>query len=122
MARVILARSCYFKISSTISSVFRPSAGALESLALACAAQVNSREEHGQLRRLEFDAVRANRLGHLEASDLKAFVPNGKPIAVEVKDLQPIPAAVEEEKEMAGQGVLSEALLNEPGETVEAFS
>ena len=46
---------------------------------------------------------RANPLGHLEAPDFKTFVPDGKPIAVEVKDLQPIPAAVEEEEEMAGQ-------------------
>ena len=74
------------------------------------------------MRRLEFDAVRANRLGHLEASDLETFVPDGQPVAVEVEDLHPIPAAVEEEEEMAGQRVLAKALLDQSGETVEAFA
>ena len=72
--------------------------------------------------RLEFDAVRANRLGHLEASDLETFIPDGKPIAVKVEDLQPIPPAVKEEEEMAGQRVLPEAFLNESSEAIEAFA
>jgi hypothetical protein len=36
---------------------FRDSACVLEPLALACALQVDSGEDHGELRRLEFDAV-----------------------------------------------------------------
>jgi predicted component of type VI protein secretion system len=101
---------------------FRLSTGALEPLALACTAQIDSREEHGQLRRLEFDAVLAGRVGHLVASRLEAFVPDGQPVAIEVEDLDPISAAVEEKEEVAGQRVLSEALLNQSGETVEAFA
>ncbi len=94
----------------------------LESLALACRPQVDPREEHGQLRRLEFDAILGARLGHLASSCLQAFVPDRQPVAIEVEDLDPIPAAVEKEEEMAGQGVLPEASLNQPAEAIEALA
>ena len=40
-----------------ISAPCRDSAGELEPLALACTPQVDAGEEHGQLHRLQFDAV-----------------------------------------------------------------
>jgi hypothetical protein len=80
------------------------SAGALESLALVCGPQVDPREEHGQLRRLEFDAVLCDGMRQLKGAGLEAFVQDGQFIAVKVEDLDPIPAAVDEEEEMAGQG------------------
>jgi len=94
----------------------------LKSLALACTAQVDSREEHGQLRRLEFDTVLGNRSGQLEGARFESFVPDRQPISVKVEDLDPISPAVEEKEEMAGQRVLPKALLDQSGETVEAFA
>ena len=90
--------------------------------ALACRPQVDPREEHGQLRGLEFDAILGARLGHLVASCLQAFVPDGQPIAVKIEDLDPVPAAVEKKEEMAGQGVLPKAPLNEPAEAIKALA
>ena len=47
----------------------------------------------------------------------------GRPCAhIEVEDLDPIPAAVKEQEEMAGQEVLREAFLNQAGEAVEALA
>ena len=59
---------------------------------------------------------------HLEGSGFKSLVPDGQPVTVKVEDLDPISATVEEEEEMAGQEVLSKALLNQPGKAVKAFS
>src|SRR5271169_5045767 len=98
---------------------FRPSAGALESFALARCPKIDSREQHGQLRRLELNAILGARLRHLVASSFKPFIPDGQPVAVEVEDLDPIPATVEKQKEMAGQWVLIEAFLDQAGEAVE---
>jgi hypothetical protein len=114
-----------FMLFQYISTDFTPLfclAGALESLALARTTQVDPREEHGQLRRLEFDAILAERLGHLEASCLKAFVPDRQTVTVKVEDLDPIPAAVQEKEKMAGQRVLSKAFLDQSGETIKAFA
>jgi hypothetical protein len=122
MTRVILARSCYFNTPPLILSVFFGSAGALESFALACTTQVDPREEHGQLRRLEFDTVLGDCVGQLEGASFESFVPDRQPISVKIEDLDPIPAAVEEKEEMAGQRVLPKTLLDQSGETVEAFA
>jgi hypothetical protein len=114
-----------FMLFQYISTDFTPlfgSAGALESLALACTAQVDPREEHGQLCRLEFDTILGDRIGQLEGARFESFVPDRQPIPVKVEDLDPIPAAVEEEEEMTGQRVLPKALLDQSGETVEAFA
>jgi hypothetical protein len=94
----------------------------LESLALACAAQVDPGKEHGKLRRLEFDTVLGDRIGQLEGAGLESFVPDRQPVSVKVEDLDPISPAVEEKEKMAGQRVLPKALLNQSGETVEAFA
>ena len=51
--------------------------------------------------------------GHLEGAVLEPLVPDRQTVAVKVEDLDPIPAAVEEEEEMAGQGVLVEAFLDQ---------
>jgi hypothetical protein len=56
------------------------------------------------------------------ALTLLLLVPDGEPVAIKVEDLDPIPAAVEKKEEMAGQGVLAKALLDQSGETVEAFA
>ena len=82
------------------------SAGVLEPFALACTAEVDSGEDHGQLRRLEFDAVALGDVRHLEGTAFKSLVPDGQAVTIEVEDLEAIPAAVEEEEEMAGQEVL----------------
>src|SRR5438874_2345882 len=105
-----------------ISDHCRDSAGELEPLALACTPQVDAGEEHGQLRRLQFDPVLDAGLGQLEGADLESFVPDGQAVAVEVEDLDPIPATVEEEEEMAGQRVLAEAFLNQARKAVEALA
>jgi hypothetical protein len=98
------------------------SPGALEALALARTAQVDPREEHGQLRRLEFDTVLGNGIGQLEGAGFESFVPDREPISIKVEDLDPISPAVEEKEEMAGQRVLPKALLDQSGETVETFA
>jgi hypothetical protein len=41
------------------------------------------------------------------------LVPDGQPITVKIKDLDPIPTAVEEQEERAGQEVLAEAFLDQ---------
>jgi hypothetical protein len=105
-----------------ILSVFGLSTGALKSLALASGAQIDPREQHRELCRLKFDTVLASRVRHLVASGLEALVPNGEPVAVEVEDLDPISAAVEKEEEMAGQRILTEALLHQSCEAVETFA
>src|SRR5512135_3108946 len=101
---------------------FGNSAGVLKPLALACALHVDPGEDHGQLRRLEFDAVGCGGGGHLERSAFESLVPDRQPVAIEVEDLEAIPAAVEEEEEMAGQEVLSEALLNQPRKAIKTFA
>ena len=113
-----------FMLFQCFSTDFIPffSAGALESFALACGAEVDPREEHGELRRLEFDAVLGNRIGQLEGARFESFVPDRQPVAVKVEDLDSIPAAVEEKEEMAGQRVLPKAFLDQPGKTVETFA
>ena len=103
------------------SLLFPDSAGVLEPLALACTPQVDPGEDHGQLRRPEFDAVGFGGAGHLEASCLEPLVPDRQPVTVKIEDLDPIPAPVEEEEEMAGQEVLAEALLDQSREAVKAF-
>jgi hypothetical protein len=102
-------------------SDFGASAGVLEPLALACAPHVDPGEDHGELRRLKLDAVGFGGAGHLEGSGLESLVPDGQPVPIEVEDLEAISAAVDEEEEMAGQGVLAEALPDQPGEAVERW-
>src|SRR4051812_43322726 len=114
--------SCYANRVRRISRLFRDSAGAPEPLALAGTPQVDSGEDHGQLRRRDFDAVASGGVGQLEGAGLEAFVPDGQAVAVEVEDLDPIPAAVDEEEEMAGQEILAEALLNQPGKAIKTFT
>ena len=104
------------------SPLFRDSAGVPEPLALPCTLHVNSREDHGELRLLKFDAVGFVGAGHLEGPGLESLVPDGQTVAIEVEDLDPISAAVDEEEEMAGQGILAEALLDQPGEAVETVA
>jgi hypothetical protein len=98
------------------------SAGVPVPLALPRTAEVDAGEEHGQLRRLEFDAIVAGGVGQLEGSGFQPLVPDRQAVTVEVEDLEPIPTAVDEEEKMAGQKVLAKAFLDQPGETVEAFS
>jgi hypothetical protein len=78
----------------------------LEPLALTRTAHVDPGEDHGQLRRLEFDAIASGGARHLEGTALKSLVPDGQAVTIKIEDLDPIPAAVEEEEEMAGQEIL----------------
>src|SRR4051795_11780319 len=98
------------------------SAGVLEPLAPACTPHVDPGEDHGELRRLELDAVGFGGARHLEGSGLESLVPDGQAVTIEVEDLDAISASVDEEEEMAGQGVLAEALLDQPAEAVEALA
>ena len=111
-----------FQYTSADFISFFGSAGALKSLALACTTQVDPREEHGQLRRLEFDAVLGDGIGQLKGARFESFVPDREPVSIKVEDLDPISPAVEEKEEMAGQRILPKALLNQSGETIEAFA
>jgi hypothetical protein len=106
----------------TISGTCRDSAGELEPLALPRGSQVDAGEEHGQLRRLNLDPVSSSDLGHLEGAGLKPLISDGQAVTVEVEDLDPIPATVEEEEEMTGQQVLAEAFLNQARKAVEALA
>jgi hypothetical protein len=103
-------------------SYFPDLAGVLESLALACAPQVDSGEDHRQLRRPEFNAVDFSGAGHLEASCLERLVPDRQAVTIELEDLDAISPPIDEEEDMTGQGILAEALLDQPGEAVEAFA
>jgi hypothetical protein len=58
----------------------------------------------------------------LEATDLKSLAPDDQPVTVKIEDLDPISSAVEEEEEMAGQDVLTEALLDQSGKAVKSFT
>jgi hypothetical protein len=90
-----------------------------EPLALPRTFHVDSGEDHGELCLLEFDAVAFVGAGHLEGPGLESLVPDGQTVAIEVENLDPISAAVDEEEEMAGQGILADALPDQPGEAVE---
>jgi hypothetical protein len=70
---MILDISCHANPLSPILSACRASAGAAESLALARRAQVDPGQEHGQLRRLKFDAILGDRPRHLEAPRLETL-------------------------------------------------
>src|SRR5512135_2886043 len=79
--------SCYASPSGRISPrFFGTSAGALEPLALACAPQVDPGEDHGELRRLEFDAVAFGGAGHREGSALESLVPDDQPVTIKEED------------------------------------
>src|SRR4051794_5216164 len=100
----------------------RASPRVLEPLALACGPDVDPGEDHGQFRRPELDALASGGVGELEGPGLESLVPDGQAVAVEVEDLDPIPAAVDGEEEMTGQGGLPEALLNQSGQAVESLA
>jgi hypothetical protein len=86
------------------------SAGELKLLASACGSQVDPREEHHELCRQELNAILRNRMGHLVAPYLETLLPDGRTVAIEAEDLDPLPATIEEDEEMTGQGVLSDAV------------
>jgi hypothetical protein len=52
---------------------------------------------------------------------LLLLVPDRQAVMIEIEDLDAIPAAVDEEEEMAVEEVLAEAFLDQPGEAVEAL-
>src|ERR1700761_1149008 len=80
--------------------------------------EVDAGEDHGQLRRVQLDAVAIAGVGDLEAADFESLVPDGQPIMVEVEDLDAIPPAVDEEEEVAVEEVLAEALCDQAREAV----
>src|SRR3954471_13235255 len=98
------------------------SAGVAEPLPLPRALEVDAGEDHGQLRRLQLDAVGPGGGGHLERPGLEPLVPEGQAVAVEVEDLEAIPAAVDEEEEVAAEEVLAEAPPDQAREAVEALA
>src|SRR3954470_7825687 len=65
------------------------------------------------------DSRKGARMG---ADSLLLLVPDCQPVTVKIEDLDPIPAAVEEEEEMAGQEVLAEAPLDQSGKAVKPFA
>src|SRR5947209_8605053 len=107
----------------------RRSASAGVPLAPPGCGQVNTRKEQSQLGHRELDPGRArNQVGPafgikmLKGAGLEPLVPDGQAVVIPEEDLDPISAAVEEEEEMAGQGVLAEAFPNQAGEAVEALA
>ena len=115
-----------FMLCKSSSDDFRHLPGLGRGAGTACvavrASQVDAGEEHGQLRRRDLDPVPSSDLGHLEGAGLEPLIPDGQAVTVEVEDLDPIPATVEEEEEMTGQQVLAEAFLNQAGKAVEALA
>src|SRR5262249_17838605 len=79
-------------------------------------------EDQRQLRRPQLDAVLPAGVGQLEGAGLEALVPDRQAIVVEVEGLEAIPAAVDEEEEMAIQEGLAEALLDQARGAVEALA
>jgi hypothetical protein len=67
---------------------------------LTCCPQVDSREQHGELGRLELNAILGG-MGHLKSSNFESFVPDGEPVAVKIEQLDAIPATIEKEEEVA---------------------
>jgi hypothetical protein len=65
------------------------------------------------------DSCKGERMG---AVSLVLLVPDRQAVPVKIKDLDPIPATVEEEEEMAGQELLVEAFLDQAGKAVEALA
>ena len=57
-----------------------------------------------------------------EGTALEPLRPDGQAIAVPVEDLDPIPSLVDEDEEMAGEGIELEGTRDERGEAVEALS
>jgi hypothetical protein len=83
--------------------------------------QVKTAQDLRQLRIVEFDALLfAGSLRNLKCSGLQPFVPNAKPVLIPEQDLDPVPIAVEEQEQMARQGILVEHRLGKPHQGVEA--
>ena len=91
----------------------------LKTLALTSALQVDSGEDHRQLRGPQLHAGGFCRAGDFEASFFEPFVPDHQPVTIKVENLDPISSPVDEEKEMPSQNVLLEALLDQATEAVE---
>src|SRR5262249_54290669 len=119
---MILDFSCHASPVLMISGSRGNARGELESLSSSCCLQVDAGEDPGQLCRDQIGAIAITGVGHLEAADLEPLVPDGQTIMIKVECLDAIPAAVDEEEEMAVEEVLAEALLDEAREAVKALS
>src|SRR5579883_3248889 len=119
---MILDSSCHASPVLTISGPCGDATGELEPPASSCRPQVDAGEDHGQLRRVQFDAIAIAGVGHLEAAEFEPLVPDGQAVMIKIEYLDAIPAAVDEEEEMAVEEVLTEALLDEAREAVKALS
>jgi hypothetical protein len=121
MPIIIAMFSCSASASTLIFHGIPASAGGAEPLPLPRTVEVDAGEDHGQLRRPQLDAVDPGGGGHLERPGLEPLVPDGQPVAIEVEDLEAIPAAVDEEEKMAAEEVLSEASLDQARQAVERW-
>ena len=113
----------------SIDSARRRSADPAVALAPPRGGQVDPVEDQGQVGDGEFDPRGARQwrgagsgIRILEGAGLKSLVPDDQPFTVKIEDLDPISASVEEEEEMAAQGVLAEALPDQSGKAIETFT
>src|SRR5271168_1025340 len=78
-------------------------------------------EQHGHLRRRQHDrAILHRRPG--EASALQALLQQPKPRAVPCHDADPIGPAGPENEDVAGEGIVTERLLNKGGKAIHPFT
>jgi SAM-dependent MidA family methyltransferase len=106
----------------TISGSRGDATGEPEPPASSCGLQVDAGEDHGRLCRVQSDAIATAGVGHPEAADFQSLVPDRQTVMIKIELFDAIPAAVDEEEEMAAEGVLAEALPDEAREAVEALS
>src|SRR5579871_5462959 len=119
---MILGFSCHASPVLMISGSRGGASGEPEPLSSSCRLRVDAGEDHGQLCRIELDAIAIAGVGHLEAADFEPPVPDGQAVMIKIECLDAIPAAVDEGEEMAVEEVLAEALLDEAREAIEALS
>lgn len=85
------------------------------------ARQIDAFEDQRELRRVDLDpaALRARRIGALEGAAFEALQVQPEAVAIEGQDLDPVRRAVEEDEEVAAEGVLVEDLAHDPEQAVD---
>src|SRR3954468_21798874 len=85
------------------------------------AGQVDAVEDHEELSRGHLDAVGVEvGLGEVVAAILQTLTPEAEAVAAPIENLDAVGTAVEEDEQVAGQGVGLEAVLDQGEQPVEA--
>jgi hypothetical protein len=93
---------------------FSSTGPAIPSSTATTVSQVKTAQDPRQLRIVEFDALRfTGSLRKLKRAGLQPFVPNAKTVLIPEQDLDPVPIAVEEQEQVARQGILVEHRLGQ---------